>query len=154
MAWTKREAVTDLTILGDAEGNKKIVGGLLIGCPRDRGYPDKVNYEIVKKDGEEITLSGSSSLSRQINEQDIGKFIKCEFHGWGKSPNGKFKNIEVNVWEGEPTVDMKNWPRYTEFATFTQAQKKAAHNGKPAEVADEFDDFAGPSPEDEDDLPF
>ncbi len=154
MAWAKREAVTNLVILGDEEGHKKVVGGLLIGCPKDRMYPEKVNYEIVKKDGEEIVLSGSSSLNRQINDGDVGKFIKCEFRGWGKSPNGKFKDIEVNVWEGDPTPDMKQWPRYAEFATPTQTQKRAAGNGKPsAPPADEFDDFANVGPE-EDEVPF
>jgi hypothetical protein len=158
MAWGKREAVTNLVMLGDEEGHKKTVGGLLIGCPRDRMY-DKVNYQIVKQDGEEIILSGSSSLNRQINEGDIGKFIKCEFKGWGKSANGKFKDIEVNVWEGEPTEKMKAWPRYAEFATPTQTQKKAAQNGAKAAVpaaapADDFADFPPALEDDTDDLPF
>jgi hypothetical protein len=144
MSWSKREAVTNLVILGDGEDQKKKIGGLLIGMPHDSMYPDKVNYEIVTKDGETIVLSGSASLSRQINSGDIGKFLKCEFTGWGKSGNGKFKIIEVNVWEGEPNADMKAWPRFGEFA----APKSAP---APTPVA-----AAVPSApvDEEDDLPF
>lgn len=150
MSWAKREAVSNLVILGDEDGHKKKVGGLLIGMPHDQMYPDKVNYEIVQKDGEAITLSGSASLSRQINSGDIGKFLKCEFTGWGKSGNGKFKIIDVNVWEGEPTADMKAWPRYAEFS----APKKAAPAARAVTPADDFDDFSRPPQDEADDLPF
>ncbi len=152
MSWSKREAVSNMVFLGDDEGQKKKVGGLLIATPHDRMYPNKVNYELVQKDGEVVTLSGSASLSRQINEHDVGKFIKAEFTGWDKSANGKFRVIDVNVWEGEPTDDMKKWPRYAEFATPTQAQKRNGAS-KPAPVED--DDFGGSGPiEETDDLPF
>lgn len=155
MTWAKREAVTNLVILGDAEGNKKKVGGLLIGTPADRGYPEKVNYEIVQRDGEVIVLSGSASLARQINAADIGKFIKCEFTGWGKSPNGKFKAIDVNVWEGDLTDEMKKWPMYDDVHAATQAQKKAATKAAPAKPVDDFEDFPAPIDENgEEDLPF
>jgi hypothetical protein len=100
MTWTKREPVTNLVVLGDEEGNKKKVGGLLIGCPKDRMYPEKTNYELVQQDGEVQVLSGSASLRNQIGEGDIGKFVKMEFTGWGKSANGKYKAIEVNIWDG------------------------------------------------------
>lgn len=149
MTWQKREPVTNLVVLGDEEGNKKKVGGLLIGCPKDRMYPDKTNYELVQEDGEVAVLSGSASLRNQIGESDIGKFIKCEFTGWGKSANGKYKAIDVNIWEGEVTdARMKAWPRYAEFAPNGNG-KKAAVTKK--EVADTFD--AEPV-QDEDDLPF
>ena len=152
MSWSKREAVTNLVILGDGDDNKRKIGGLLIGTPRDRMYPDKVNYEIVQKDGEVLILSGSASLGRQISDADVGKFIKCEFTGWGKSANGKFKIIDVNVWEGEPTPEMKAWPRYAEVHAPTQAQKKAA--AKQAAPADEFESVAAALQDDDDDLPF
>lgn len=140
MGWDKREAVSNLVILGDEEGHKKKVGGLLIGMPHDKTYPDKVNYEIVQRDGETITLSGSASLSRQINDGDLGKFIKCEFEGWGRSGNGKFKIIAVNVWEGEPTDDMKAWPGYAEINKPKAAAPVAA--SRPVTVpADEPDDL-------------
>lgn len=153
MTWNKREAVTNLVILGDGEGHCKKVGGLLVATPNDSGYPDKINYVIVKKDGEEITLSGSASLARQLNERDVGKFIRCEFMGWGKSNNGKFKAIDVNVWEGEPDETMKKWPRFAEFATAAKRPTPAV--AKPAaQPADDFDDFPSNLGGDEDDLPF
>lgn len=154
MAWAKREAVTNLAVLGDGEGNIRKIAGLLIGTPQDKGYPDKLNYLIVKKDGEEVVLSGSASLARQINSDDVGKFIKCEFTGWGKSPNGKFKAIDVNVWEGDVDAAMKAWPRYAEFQAPTQAQKKSAAKAPAATVpSEDFEDFPPPVDED-DDLPF
>lgn len=151
MSWTKREAVTNLVILGDEEGHKKKVGGLLVGCPRDRTYPDKVNFELVQQDGEVLVLSGSASLARQLSEHDIGKFVKCEFTGWGRSGNGKFKVIEVNIWEGEPNEQMLGWPRFKEFYP-------PKSNGKPAAASaksdDDADSFPGALADEEDDLPF
>lgn len=153
MSWAKREAVSNLVVLGDDEGQKKKVGGLLVGMPRDQGYPDKVNYQLVQKDGEVALLSGSASLARQINEHDVGKFIKCEFQGWGRSGNGKFKVIEVNVWEGEPNDEMKAWPR---FAEFQNGGKKQAPKAAPVAAGkkDEFDGFPPPLEDTDDDLPF
>jgi hypothetical protein len=150
MTWAKREAVTNLVMLGDGEGQRKKIGGLLIGAPRDRMYPDKVNYELVQKDGEVLVLSGSASLARQLGEADIGKFVKCEFTGWGKSPNGKFKAIDVNVWEGEVTPEMKQWPRYGEF---NGGKPKPAAVAQVAPAGDEFSDFDDTAAGDED-LPF
>lgn len=146
MAWSKREPVTNLVVLGDGDGDKKKVGGLLIGCPKDRMYPEKTNYELVQQDGEVITLSGSASLRNQLGESDVGKFVKMEFTGWGKSANGKYKAIDVNVFEGEVTdPKMKAWPRYAEF------QK----NGKkPATQKDAEQEFDAEPVEDADDLPF
>lgn len=154
MSWSKREAVSNLVILGDEPENKRKVGGLLIGCPNDRMYPTKVNYELVQQDGEVIVLSGSASLGRQISEADVGKFIKCEFTGWGKSANGKFKVIDVNVWEGEPTPVMKSWPRYGEIHAPTQAQKKAAAPVKQTAPVDDFEDMPAALHDEDDDLPF
>lgn len=154
MTWTKREAVTNLLVLGDEEGNKRKAGGLLIGCPRDRMYPDKTNYELVQKDGEVLTLSGSASLRNQLGDADVGKFVKMEFTGWGKSPNGKYKVIEVFVFDGEPSEDMKKWPRYAELQDALKP-KKAAPNGKAkAAPKDDFEEFPGSLQDDDDDLPF
>lgn len=144
MSWTKREAVSNLVVLGDDEGHVKKVGGLLIGTPRDRVYPDKTNYVLVKQSGEEFVLSGSASLNRQLSESDIGKFVKCEFLGWGKSANGKFKEIDVVVWDGEPTDDMKKWPRYGEFA---KGKGKTSAKDENGDAVDDDD-------ADDDDLPF
>jgi hypothetical protein len=148
MTWAKREAVTNLVMLGDGEGQRKKIGGLLVGAPRDRMYPDKVNYELVQRDGEVLLLSGSASLARQLGEADIGKFVKCEFTGWGKSPNGKFKAIDVYVFEGDVTPEMKQWPRYGE-SNGGKAKPVPANNA----TADDFSDFDDTSAGDED-LPF
>lgn len=153
MTWTKREPVTNLVVLGDGDGDKKKVGGLLVGCPRDRMYPDKTNYELVQQDGEVQVLSGSASLRNQIGEADIGKFIKCEFTGWGKSANGKYKAIEVNIWEGPPTDVMKAWPRFAEFQNggkVSGAKTAKAAATSPAD-ADESPDSLR---DEDDDLPF
>jgi hypothetical protein len=87
-------------------------------------------------------LAGSASLSRQIFPADVGKFVKCSFQGWGKSANGKFKQIEVQIYSGEPTAEMKAWPRYGEV--------------KPAVVDDAppVDPTQAEEEEDSDDLPF
>jgi hypothetical protein len=121
----------------------------LCNAPRDQGYPDKVNYELVQQDGEALLLSGSASLARQINEHDIGKFVKCEFTGWGKSANGKFKMIDVNVWEGEPSDVMKEWPRFAEFHSKGKAPAKAVATAPTGD-----DDFPGALADEDDDLPF
>jgi hypothetical protein len=158
MAWAKREAVTNLVILGEGEGDRKKVSGLLVGCPHDRMYPDKINYELVQRDGEVLVLSGSASLARQLGAADIGKFVKCEFQGWGRSANGKFKAIDVNIWEGEPTPEMMAWPRWADVNPTAQKPAPAsapapAQQGGTAKPED-FDDFPGALPPEADDLPF
>lgn len=138
MTWEKREPVSNLVVLGDDENNVKKVGGLLLAVVKDAKYENRSNYQLVQKDGEVLTLAGSASLNNQIHATDVGKFLKAEFKGWGRSANGRFKEIEVLIWEGEPTDDMKNWPR------FKDAQKKAA---EPEPVHHD-------EPEPDDDLPF
>lgn len=147
MGWNKREAVTDLTILGDEDGHVTKAAGLLASIKPDRTYPDNSNYELVQKSGESITLAGAASLNRQISPEDIGKFIKAEFTGWGKAGKNSYKIIEVMIWDGEPTPDMLKWPRYQELqpAKGPGAWDKAP---KPLEKA-----LAGEK-NDDDDLPF
>ena len=154
MGWTKREPVSNLTMLGDAEGQIESCGGLLVEIHPDPNPKFKnFIYELVQKNGESINLAGSASLTRQINETDIGHFIKCEFKGWGDSPNGKFKMCEVHVWNDEPTADMKKWPRYAELQPAPMAKSVSKAKAKPA--ADDFED-AVPKvvADDSDDLPF
>ena len=153
MSWEKREAVTNLVILGDEQGHKKKVGGLMIACQKDKAYPDKMNYVLVQQDGEEQVLSGSASLSRQLGEEDVGKFVKCEFTGWGRSGNGKFKIIDVNVWGGEPNDAMKAWPRFAEFHA-PKTNGKPPVESKVTVPAAEFEDFPGALADADDDLPF
>ena len=154
MTWAKREPVTNLVVLGDEEGNKKKVGGLLIGCPRDRMYPDKTNYELVQQDGEVQVLSGSASLRNQLGEADVGKFVKCEFTGWGKSANGKYKAIDVYVFDGEPTDVMKKWPRYAEFQNGAKKPAAASASKPQSQPSDDFEEFPGALQDEDDDLPF
>jgi len=152
MSWQKRESVSsNLVTLGDDEGHVKRVSGLLAAVRQDPNpkYKNPV-YELVQKNGDSVLLAGSASLSRQIFETDIGKFLKAEFLKWGTSPNGKFKEIEVNIWDGEPTDAMKAWPRWKEF------QKNGAATAKTSAVRDEGEQFGETteSLDPDDDLPF
>jgi hypothetical protein len=147
MTWSKRDPVSNLIILGDDEGQVRKVAGLLASVRQDQQYPARQNYELVQKDGESHWLAGSASLSRQLFPGDVGKFVKCVFTGWGKSANGKFKQIEVQVFDGEPTDEMKKWPRYT------QVSKKAAADGGTPPVGDPPEEVPVDEEED-DDLPF
>jgi hypothetical protein len=151
MSWGKREPTTNLVILGDDEGCVQKAGGLLVRMIQDQQYPQRQNYELVQRNGDSIMLAGSASLSRQIFPGDVGKFLKAEFLGWGKSANGKFKQIEVNIWEGDPTEDMKKWPRFGETTKPAPEREKAKAKARD----DDFSDF--PEAVDEDDgsgLPF
>ncbi len=141
MAWTKREPVSNLTQLGDGQGQVQKVAGLLASVKPDPNpkYKNDV-YEIVQKNGESINLAGSASLTRQINEADVGHFIKCEFKGWGNSPNGKFKDIEVQIFEGDATPEMKLWPRWKELnGQFTKPTAGSSHEPDDAESQDAED---------------
>lgn len=152
MSWEKREPVSNLVVLGDGEGNVKRVGGLLFSVVADGKYPDRNNYRLVQQDGTVLTLAGSASLNNQIHAADVGRFVKCEFMGWGKSANGRFKDINVLVWTGEPNDAMKAWPKYDE------AQKNADTKPAPAPApAPDYEDAVTPEEldsADPDDLPF
>lgn len=145
MSWTKRDPVQNMVFLGDGEGDRSTVGGLLVDVSQNKLYPQKVDYHLVQKTGEVYVLGGSASLNRQLGVADVGKFIKCAFKGWGKSANGKFKEIEVNVWDGPISPEMKAWPQYSEFEkpkAAAGAKSKPTDDGEgfPAALADEEDD--------------
>ena len=150
MGWTKREPVSNLVVLGDDEGQTKKVAGLLLKLTQDTMYPARNNYELVQKNGESITLAGCASLSRQIGVTDVGHFVKCEFKGWGHSANGKFKDIEVFIWNDEPTADMKAWPRWRESQALLEPSKKTA----PPKKDEAFEDVPAALDDESDDLPF
>ena len=159
MSWEKREAMTNLVVLGEAEGHVRKCSGLLAECPFDKMYPDKMNYVIIQKSGEEVVLSGSASLGRQLIPTDIGKFVKCEFTGWGRSANGKYKVIEVNIWQGEPNAEMLKWPRYAEVQASVVPPVKLTVKGNakpPVQQKHDDDDFgsATATQDDDSDLPF
>lgn len=155
MTWTKREAVTDLFILGDEDGQHRKVAGLIVAMPQDQGYKDKTNYRVATKNDGVVTVSGSATLARQLSEADIGRFVKMEFTGWGKSANGKYKVIDVNVYEGEPTPEMQKWPGYAEFVASRANGKAKAGGGKAAAASsDDFEEASGALQDGDDDLPF
>jgi hypothetical protein len=151
MGWTKREPVSNLVVLGDDDGQVKKVGGLLASLKQDTMYPARNNYELVQKDGSSLWLAGSASIGRQVGPTDVGKFLKCEFMGWGSSKNGKFKEIDVVIWDGEPTDDMKKWPRWKEVAA-KAANGNGASKGEqpPAHTDADHEEDEG----DDGDLPF
>jgi hypothetical protein len=159
MSWGKREVVNNFISLGDGDDDVTKTGGILTRIVKNSHY-DKMDYEFVGKDGELAVLSGQATLARQISPDDMGKFFKAEFKGWGKSANGKYKVIEVYIWDGEPNEAMKAWPK---FATY-YGKKSADHTGPSAakklaeKVRDDFDDFADPpkalAKAEDDDLPF
>jgi 1,2-phenylacetyl-CoA epoxidase PaaB subunit len=150
MGWTKREPVSNLVVLGDDDGQVKKVGGLLAAMKQDTMYPARNNYEIIQKDGTSLWLAGSASIGRQLGSQDVGKFVKCEFMGWGKAKQGKFKEIDVVLWDGEPTDDMKKWPRWKEISTLAKNGNGTPKQDEPPPHTDDDQ-----TPDDEDDgLPF
>lgn len=115
MTWKKRERDTDLVILGDAEGHAQKTGGLLATIKPDPVYEKNKRYELVRQDGTSVEVAGCASINRSLSPNDVGKFVKMTFVGWGNSPNGKFKEIDVEVYEDEPTAEMKQWPRWAEL---------------------------------------
>lgn len=115
MGWSKREVSANLVILGDAEGQVRKVGGLLAAVTPDPRYPDNRRYELVQKDATSKIVAGSASVNSQLGPGDVGKFVKLSFEGWGKSANGRFKTITVEVYEGEASGEMKSWPRFGEL---------------------------------------
>ena len=142
MGWQKREVDTDLVILGDGERNAKSVAGLLAAVTRDPRYPDNRRYELVQKDGTSKSVAGSASINSQLGVDDVGKFVKLAFTGWGASGNGRFKQIDVQVFEGEVTPEMKAWPRYAELHS----------NG--AKKAESLETFPEALDDNDSDLPF
>jgi hypothetical protein len=151
MSWGKREVNNNFVALGDGEGD-------VLNNHFDK---PKMDYEFINKAGETVLLSGSASLARQISADDMGKFFKAEFEGWGKSANGKFKQISVYIWDGEPNDAMQAWPRFAEFygkkpaAPTTTEQKASAKSRMPAGLSDEeFETIPKTLDAEDDDLPF
>jgi len=163
MGWKKQEAVGNFVTLGDDAESVKAFGGLLLRVEQNTMYPQKLDYITVKKNGEVVRLSGSASLARQLGPAHVGQFYKAEFLGWGKSANGKFKEIAVHLWDGDLTPDMEQWPMLHEArqnaVKVGVAQGKAPPPKAQPKEADGFDDFpealadAGATGDDSD-LPF
>lgn len=146
MAFVKRDVADNLVVLGDDDGNVRKAGGILVRfVPNTQFDKPKTDYEFVNKKGELMILSGSATLSRQIGSSDLGKFFKAEFEGWGKSANGKFKKIGVYFWDGDPTEEMKQWPKFSQY--FGAATSRNDFADMPKSIAKGQE-------EDDDDLPF
>lgn len=156
--WTERESASNLVVLGDDREQTKRAAGLLLAIEADRRYPEKDNYRIITQKGEEILVSGSANLARQISKSDLGKFVKLEFTGWEKSANGKYKVIKVSVFDGAPTDVMTKWPRYAEVQASLRAapapKAGAPERTKQAETRDDFEDFPSALADEDDGLPF
>jgi hypothetical protein len=153
MSWGKREVNENYVALGDDEGQVKKVGGILVRLVPNTMFDKKIDYEFVDKDGDLALLSGSASLSRQLSHADCGKFFKAEFEGWGKSANGKFKQIAVYVWDGEPTDGMKQWPGFGKYYGKAQQENGATKGAKKSDPLDEVPESLDHDDND-DDLPF
>jgi hypothetical protein len=146
--FVKREVAENFVALGDGEGEVKKVGGILVRFVENNHFDKpKTDYEYLDKNGNMQLLSGSASLARQINGGDLGKFFKAEFIGWGKSARGKFKNIAVYIWDGEPTDDMRKWPKFEDYYKGTGAAPAKRFEDKPAAIVKGEE-------QDDDDLPF
>ena len=156
--WKKRDPVSNLVVLGDDEGQAKKAAGLLASLKQDSQYPSRSNYELVQKDGTSVWLAGSASIGRQVFPADVGKFVKATFKGWGNSANGKFKDIEVLIYDGEPTAEMKKWPRWAEVNAApkkgAKAEAEPAPEPAPAPTDDDFSDFPEAVDALDDGLPF
>lgn len=155
MGFKKREIPDNYVSIGDKEGDKLQAGGIFTRMIENTHFKNpKLDYEYVNKKGELVILSGSASLARQIEYNDMGKFFKVEFEGWGDSPNGKFKKVGVYIWEGDVTPEMKQWPRYAEFYNGGFAKKEGGAHKKDDAVPVGGNDLPEALENDEDDLPF
>lgn len=108
----------NLIVLGDAKGQVKACGGLLIDITRDPKYSDKVRYLLVFKDGDEYELAGNAALSQRISAAHIGCIVKFRFGGWSTGGGNKAKLIEVRSLPRDKTSDELKamFPRWNDFA--------------------------------------
>jgi hypothetical protein len=159
MGWKKQEVTTATYVsLGDDEDSVKTFGGLLLKLEQNATYPNKIDYVTVKKSGEVVKLSGSASLARQLGAAHVGQFFKADFVGWGKSANGKFKEIAVHLWDGDLTPEMQSWPMLAEARQNAKGEPKMSKSVPPKpkapEPPDDFSDVPPALEHDPDDLPF
>jgi len=121
MTWTEL-AASDAVGIGEKENQRTKAGGLLVRVEYDQG-PKKNSaiYELVQSDGTSLRVWGSAAIDRKLSVINIGKFIRLEFKKMSKNKDGTdFKAIKVEVFEGDLTDKMKEWPRVEEFYTANQ----------------------------------
>lgn len=149
MAWKEldKEDNENLVVLGDAEGHVRQVAGALLDISTDRRWK-KNRYILQQKNGEVVQVAGCAALDNRIGEEHLGCVIKLKFNGWANSPNGKFKDIVVGVWENDQSGDPRDFTdeilgMFPALKTYTPKKPTAKTDSGPA--ADD---------EEEDDLPF
>ncbi len=137
--WKTRDN-PDAVGIGEKDGQRRKVGGLLVEIRTDVGENHSTVYDLVQKDGETLQVWGSTTIDGKLNPSDIGKFVKMKYLGMAKGKSGRdYKDIQVDVWEADLTDDMLAWPRINEFIQ--------------AVPEDETSPDA-PEEEEDDDLPF
>jgi len=149
--WTRRDGASNLVVLGDGEGQVTKVQGLLANITPDPRFPDNKRFAVVQRDGTEVTVAGSAAINSAVGLQDVGKFLRLEFEGWQKGRNGQFKAIKVEVYDGEATDTMRQWPRWAELNS--KEPRKQSRAAKPALAEPPIAD-PDPDEEEDDDLPF
>lgn len=109
MTWNKRQVAQNLVILGDDEGHVRRAHGLLADVTPDPQYPNNRRYLLIGQAGAEKIVAGSTSLNLQVGPGDVGKFVKFSFVGWERGKRGRFKAMEVEVYDGPATKAMLDW---------------------------------------------
>ena len=143
MSWEKQETPEAIGI-GDGKDQKPKAGGLLAEVREVEGDngPFMV-YDFVQRDGTTQAVYGSSAIDRELKSGvHVGRFIKLVFKERVAGKKGReFKDIDVEIWKGDPTDDMRAWPRFEELQP------------KPV-AAPSIDEFPGALDASDDDLPF
>lgn len=141
MGWTEREAGA-VVVLGDGEGQVRRVAGLLASVKQDPRYPDNRRFELVQKDGTSKYLAGFTALNSQLGQADVGHFVKIEFVGWEGQGGNRWKKPKVEVYEGEPTAEMRSYPRWRELNEAPKRQNVPVPNDEdvPPEELEQPDD--------------
>lgn len=121
MAWTELQNSDAIGIGGD-EGQRKTAGGLLVKIEYDQGKKkNSAVYELIQSDASSLRVWGSAAIDRKLSVATVGKFIRLKFVGIEQTSDGTdFKQIRVEVYDGELTDKMKEWPRVEEFYTATE----------------------------------
>ena len=122
MGWTELEnndaiSLGDKPAKDDRPAQRKKAGGLLVRIEYDQG-PKKNSaiYELVQSDGTSLRVWGSAAIDRKLSKANVGQFLRLEFKSIEQTKDGTdFKVIKVEVYGGELTDKMMNWPRVEEF---------------------------------------
>ena len=100
MEFVERRGSGMILVLGDGPDQIQHVEGALVSREPSSKFPNQFLYEFQTPDGEHLTVAGCGAVNARLSEADVGKYVKLDFVGWGKAPNGPFKNVRVLV--GKP----------------------------------------------------